>query len=302
MKKVDFLIIGGGVAGTTAAEFIRINDSSRSITIVTEEADRLYSRVMLPHYLRDKIPFDRLYIRKPEHYEEKNIELLTNSQVKKIDTKSKIVSFSKREPIQYKKLLVASGGKVNELKISGSDLSGVTYLRTIKDVKEVKDLMNKAKNGVVIGGGFIGIEYAQSFSHAGIKTTCIVREPYFWGQVVGENSGKLINKILEENGVEVINNSEVSEFVGEGSLSAIKLKEGKEIPTEIAGVGIGIHMDLEYLKDSGLEINKGVVTNEFVFLPIAFAARQTAVQHSFASSAIFELTALGPALFAAPVL
>lgn len=264
MKKVDFLIIGGGIAGTTAAEFIRISDSSGSIAIVTEEADRLYSRVMLPHYLRDKIPYERLYVRKPEQYKEKNIELLTNFQVEKIDTKSKIISFSKGDQIQYEKLLIASGGKVNKLKISGSDLFGVTYLRTIKDVKEVKDLMKKAKNGVVIGGGFIGIEYAQSFAHAGLKTTCVVREPNFWSSVVGENSGKLINKILEKNGVEVINNSEVSEFVGKGSLNSIKLKSDKDIPAEIAGVGIGIHMELGHLKDSGLEINKGVLTNEFL--------------------------------------
>lgn len=264
MKKVDYLIVGGGVAGTTAAEFIRMNDSSGSITIVMEEPERLYSRVMLPHYLRDKIPFERLYVRKPEQYKEKNIELLTSKRVEKINTKDKKVTLPDGEEVEYKKLLIASGGKVNRLKIPGDDLKGVTYLRTIEDVKEVKSLMNKVKNGVVVGGGFIGIEYAQSFVHAGLKTACVIREPYFWGHMIGDNCGKLINAILEKNGVRVIANSEISEFVGGESLKSVKLKSGQEIPAEIAGVGIGIHMDIDYLKDSELKINRGVITNEYL--------------------------------------
>ena len=264
MKKVDYLIVGGGIAGTTAAEFIRINDSYGSITIVTEETDRLYSRVMLPHYLRDMIPYERLYVRKLEQYKEKNIDLLTNSKVEKIDIKSKKVSLTGGQDLEYEKLLIASGGKVNKLKIPGSDLKGVTYLRTISDAKEDKRLMSKAKNGVVIGGGFIGIEYAQSFIHAGLKTTCVIREPFFWSRVVGDNSGKLINNILEENKVKILPESEVSEFGGEGSLSSTRLRNGQEVPAEIVGVGIGIHMELGHLRDSGLKINKGVVTNEYL--------------------------------------
>jgi len=264
VTRKDYLIIGGGIAGTTAAEFIRINDSSGSITIITEEPDRLYSRVMLPHYLRDMVPYDRLYVRKLEQYQEKNIELFTNSRARRIDTENKKVILESGEEIEYGKLLIASGGKVNKLKIPGAELPGVAYLRTITDVKNVKDLMDKAKNGVVVGGGFIGIEYAQSFVKAGLKTTCIVREPYFWSLVVGENSGRFINKILEDNGVRVITDSEVAEFVGGETLGTVKLSDGKEIQSEVAGIGVGIHMDLEYLKDSGLKINKGVITNEYL--------------------------------------
>ena len=264
MKKVDFLVVGGGVAGTTAAEFIRINDSSGSIMIVTEEPDRLYSRVMLPHYLREMVPYQRLFVRTPDQYEKQEITLQTNSRVEKINVDSKKVTLPDGKELEYEKLLLASGGKVNKLNISGSDLKGITYLRTDLDAKEVKEQMDKAKSGVVIGGGFIGVEYAQSFVKSHIKTICIIREPYFWSQVVGENSGKLINKILEKNGVQLIANAEVGEFVGEGSLRSVKLKEGKEIQTEIAGIGVGIHMDLDYLKDSGIKINKGILTNEYL--------------------------------------
>ena len=121
MKKVYYLIVGGGVAGTIAAEFIRMNDSEGSIAIVTEEPDHLYSRVLLPHYLRGKIDFDRLFVRRPEEYEEKKIELFTNRKVSSINTNNKTVSSVDGHEIQYKKLLIASGGKVNRLKTPGSN-------------------------------------------------------------------------------------------------------------------------------------------------------------------------------------
>ena len=264
MKKVDYLIVGGGVAGTIAAEFIRMNDSEGSIAIVTEEPDHLYSRVLLPHYLRGKIDFDRLFVRRPEEYEEKKIELFTNRKVSSINTNNKTVSSVDGHEIQYKKLLIASGGKVNRLKTPGSNLNGVTYLRTKADAKKIKNLIGNVKNAAVVGGGFIGIEFAQSFVEAGLKTTAIVREPYFWSLVVGKKSGMLIDKILEKNGVEVITNSEVDKFIGRGTLNTMKLNTGKIVSAEIAGIGIGIHMNLDYLKGSGLKIDKGVFTNEYL--------------------------------------
>ena len=99
MRQVDYLIIGGGVAGTIAAEFIRMHDSSGSITIITEEPELLYSRVMLPHYLRDQVPFEKLYVRKPQQYDENKIELLKNTRANNIDTQKKEVDLSNGEKI-----------------------------------------------------------------------------------------------------------------------------------------------------------------------------------------------------------
>ncbi|OGY27206.1 MAG: hypothetical protein A2Z42_04005 [Candidatus Woykebacteria bacterium RBG_19FT_COMBO_43_10] len=264
MRKVKYLIIGGGIAGTSAAEFIRTEDRSGSVTIIMEEPEVLYSRVLLPHYLRNQVQFERIYLRKVDQYNEKKIDLLKDVRASKIDTQNKIVSLSNGEEIKYKKLLIASGGKVNKLQVPGADIKGVTYLRTINDVREIKNRMINAKNGVVIGSGFIGIEFAQSFVKANLKTTCIIREPYFWSNVVGENIGKLTSKILQKNGVEIVSENGVSEFIGNGSLSEVKLTSGKSIPAEIAGVGIGIHMDLDHLVGSGIKINRGVVTNEYL--------------------------------------
>ena len=264
MKKIDYLIIGGGIAGTTAAEFIRMQDSTGSVSIVAEEPELLYSRVLLPHFLRDQIPFERLYIRKQEHYPEKNIVLIKGTKVSKVNTQNKEVELDNGEIIQYENILIASGGKVNKLNIPGKDLKGVTYLRTVEDVKEINNFMNTAKTAAVIGGGFIGIEYAQSFVKAGLDTTCFIRESFFWQNVVGENMGKLLTNILEKNGVKITPEAEITEFMGNKSLKKIRTKKGKEIEADIVGVGIGIHLDLDYLKGSGIRIDKGVITNEYL--------------------------------------
>ncbi|MDP2720782.1 MAG: FAD-dependent oxidoreductase, partial [bacterium] len=232
--------------------------------IVMEEPEILYSRVLLPHYLRDQIPFERLHIRKPESYEENRVEFMKGVRAGRINIQKKEVTLSNGEKITYKKLLIASGGKVNKLQVPGADLKGITYLRTIQDVQEIKSLMKKAKNSVVIGGGFIGIEYAQSFVKAGLKATCVTREPFFWSGVVGENMGKFINKILQENGVDIVAVDEAVEFVGNNSLEEVRLKSGKKVPADIVGVGIGIHMDLDHLVGSGIKIDKGVITNEYL--------------------------------------
>lgn len=264
MKSTDFLVVGGGIAGTSAAEEIRSKDPNSSITILTEEPDRLYSRVLLPHYLRGENTPESLFVRRPESYTEKNINLATSTKVTTINTSEKKVTVVSGEEYSYKKLLIASGGKVNRLTTPGSDLPEVIYLRTLEDAKAAKQLISNAKEAVVLGGGFIGIEFAQSFVKNNLKTTAIIREKSFWETVVGENLGKFLSQILTLHGVNLITEAQVSEFVGAGKLEAVKLSNGSVIKTDLAGVGIGIHMELSHLQNSGLEISNGVVTNEFL--------------------------------------
>src|SRR3972149_111133 len=264
MTKVDYLIIGGGIAGTTAAESIRAKDPQSSITILTEESERLYSRVLLPHYLRGENALDSLYARTSEVYQEKNISLLTQVRATKVDLSNKLVTTQSGQIFSFNKLLIASGGKVTQLHIPGGALPEVVYLRTLQDAKKIKELLSKNEEGAVFGGGFIGIDLVQTFVINKLKTTAVIREKFFWETVVGENSGQLLSQILTEHGVTVLPETEVVEFVGSDHLERVKLNNGQEILADIVGVGIGIHLDLDYLKDSGLTIKKGVVTNEFL--------------------------------------
>lgn len=264
MTKVDFLIIGGGIAGTTAAEEIRSKNQNASITIITEEPERLYSRVRIPHFLRNESPLEKLFVRTSESYQQNNIQLLTNLRVVKVDTQNKIVTTSDTQTFNYENLLVASGGKVNKLSIPGSILPEVVYMRTLEDAKKIKEIVERSKEAIVVGGGFIGIDFAQTFIQNGLKTTVIIREKSFWESVVGENSAKLLSQLLINNGVAVLTETQLMEFSGTTKLEGVKTNKGNQIKCDIAGVGIGIHLNTEYLKDSGLTLKKGIVTNEFL--------------------------------------
>ncbi|HSX58098.1 MAG TPA: FAD-dependent oxidoreductase [Candidatus Saccharimonadales bacterium] len=290
MRNVDYLILGGGIAGTTAAEEIRRKDENSSITIITEEADRLYSRVLLPHFLRNENTPESLFVRPVDSYPQKNLELLTSTKITKVDTQNRQVTTDKEE-FSYKKLLIATGGKVNRLQTPGAELPGVVYLRTLTDAKKIKEQMALSKNAIVIGGGFIGIEFAQSFIKNNLKTTSIVLEKSFWESVVGENSAKLLTQILTELGVTVLTESEVVEFSGEGKLQGVKLKNGQTLPADIAGVGVGIHMELSHLQDSGLMINKGVLTNEYLetSVPSVWAAGDIAEFKDLVTGKVHQL-------------
>jgi NAD(P)H-nitrite reductase large subunit len=264
MKEVNYLVLGGGIAGTTAAEEIRSKDPTSSITILTEEPNRLYSRVLLPHFLRDENTLDSLFVRKAEAYTQKNIDLVTSTKVTSVDTANKSVTVASGEIYKYQKLLIATGGKLNKLAVPGGELPEITYLRTLEDAKRIREIILKSTQGIVLGGGFIGIEFAQSFIKHNLKTTAIIREKSFWEIVVGENSAKLLSQILVENGVTLIPETQVTEFVGEGNLKAVKTDKGAEIAADIVGVGIGIHMEVSHLQNSGLDINKGILTNEYL--------------------------------------
>lgn len=279
MDHVEYLIIGGGVAGTTAAEEIRRRDSGGTIMMIMEEPETLYSRVLLPHYLRNERSLDELFFRKPEWYDAQRIRLRRGVRAASINGARRSVTLSTGEVAAGEKLLIASGGKVNTLTVPGGDLPGITYLRTIEDARLIKTLLADARRGIVVGGGFIGVEYAQTFVVAGLETTCVVRDPYFWSTVVGEHSGRLINVLLEDHGVRIFADAEVAEFRGRDRVESVLLKSGAEIAGDIVGVGVGIHMDLDHLRESGLKINRGVVTNEYL---------ETETEHVWAAGDIAE--------------
>jgi len=154
MKNVDYLIVGGSAAGTTAAEVIRGIKTDASITIVSDESHEQYSRVLMPHYVRHKVNREQVFLKKPDWYSQKNIELVKGVKAVLLEPKSHRVKVSNGSEYQYGKLLIAIGGDVIKLKVSGSDLENALYMRTIDDGDEIIKVAKASKKAVIIGGGF----------------------------------------------------------------------------------------------------------------------------------------------------
>jgi NAD(P)H-nitrite reductase large subunit len=258
-----YVIIGGGIAGTTAAEELRKLDQNAEISLITEEFHALYSRVLLPHYIKGKIPRERVFLKKETWYQEQNIEWIRGEIVSRVDTKNKHVEFFDGGELPFDVLLIASG---SEVKLLPQDISGVSYLRTLDDADHLVELMRalpKEAHAVIYGGGFIACEYLNIFHEANIKTTIAYRGAHMWSRGISDEAGLLIRQQLEKKGITVIENAKEIQFLGEKYIEAVQLNE-QMIPCSIVGVGVGVAPHFSFLNDSGVEIQNSILANAYL--------------------------------------
>lgn len=271
MKKVDFLIVGGSAAGTTAAETIRNLNPEAKIAIVTDEAHEQYSRVLLPNYIRHQISREQMFLKKPQWYREKKIDLIRGVRAQRLEVSRKTVILSDGEEVEYGKLLIVVGGYVVPLSVPGGDSENVFYMRTVEDGDKIIEKSKGARKAVIVGGGFIGLEFSSCFRLNGIdEVTTLVRGKYYWSKKLDEESSRVVVGVLEKNGVTIKTEEEPDHMESEGGkLSAVVTKSGHRYEADVVGVGIGIKSDFSWLDGSGIEISKGIVTNEYLETNVA---------------------------------
>lgn len=266
MEKIKYLIIGGGIAGTTAAETIHQHDPTGSCAIVTDEPYRLYSRVMLskPNFFLEKIPFDQIWLKQEDWYAKNNITLMAGKKAVALDTAAKIVTLNDGTALPYDKLLLATGATVRTWEVKGADKQNVFYLHGLDDVKRIIAKVKSAKYAVVIGGGFVGFEACDLLRLAHIDVTLILRKAHFWSSLLDERSSKLIETALEKGGVQFLRNSEVQEVLGDSTITGVALQDGTTLPCDMAVASIGIYYALEWIKNAGIRVNRGILANEYL--------------------------------------
>ncbi len=266
MENFKYLIVGGGVAGVTAAEMIRQNDPTGTIAIVSDEPYLLYSRVMLskPYFFLGKVPFDQVWLKGEQWYKEKNITFLGGKKATGFDVSAKKLNLADGSAIAYDKLLIATGTATRKAKVPGAEKKGVHYLRSLEDGKGIMEDIKHAKSAVTVGGGFIGFEMADLMQLAGLKTTVVLREPYFWDPILDQASGSILEKAMNKAGVEILHEKEIVEITGDDNVSGVVLKDGKKMPCEVVIFGIGTVSQLDWVKASGVAVNRGIIANEFM--------------------------------------
>ncbi|MEK7213598.1 MAG: FAD-dependent oxidoreductase [Patescibacteria group bacterium] len=267
IESFKYLIIGGGVAGVTAGETIRQKDKESTIAIISDEVHALYSRVMLskPNFFLGKIPFEQIWIKGDEWYKNNKITFINKQTAISLDKDNKTITLASGKKISYEKLLVATGVHPRPWKVVGGDKKGIYSLRTIEDGKGIMEAIKTAKRAVTIGGGFIGFEMTDLLKLAGLETTIVLRESYFWEPTLDEASGKMIEQVLLKAGIKIIKNTEVIEIIGKENVEGIILKDGTKIPCEMIVVGIGvIPCEMNWLKEAGVNTKCGILANEFL--------------------------------------
>lgn len=285
-----YLIIGGGAAGVSAAETIRQNDQAGSLAIISDEEHPMYSRVMLskPNFFLGKIPFGQIYLKGMEWYSDNKIDFIGGKKASELDATNKSVSLSDGSKISYGKLLIATGVEARKWSVPGADKKGIHYLRSLADGMAIMEHIKKAKSALTIGGGFISFEMADLLKMAGIDTSMILRESYFWEPILDERSGLMIENAMTKGGVKLIKNAEVKEVIGGENVGGVILNRApaiqgahinngspieadnenpgsfpKKLPCDMIVCGIGVVNPVSWLKDS-VATNRGILADEYL--------------------------------------
>ncbi len=257
-------IIGNGISGVTAARFLR-KLSDHEITIISAETDYFFSRTALMYIYMGHMRFKDTQPYEPFFWEKNRINLVRDF-VNSVDTDNKQLVMAKGANISYDKLILAVGSTPNKFGWPGQDLKGVGGLYSFQDLENMEAYSDGLKRAVIVGGGLIGIEMAEMFHSRHIPVTFLVREKSYWDAVLPAEESTMINRHILENHIDLRLQTELKEIVddGNGQACAVITNTGERIECGYVGLTAGVRPNVNFLKESGIEIQRGIVVNEFL--------------------------------------
>ena len=249
-----FVVLGAGAAGTAAVEMLRQQGFQGKIIMISAEEKLPYDRTKLSKaYLQGDAEPDALPLRSCEFYDQHNIELRFSSAVTKVDALSKKITLADDSSIEYDSLLLATGGTPRKLDVPGADLANIFTIRQPEDVNSILDVVKEAKKAVVVGSSFIGMEAAASLTQQGLEVIVVSPDDVPFKKILGEELGKMFQKVHEDQGVTFKLGKKAVEFTGKERVKSATLDSGEEITTDLVIIGVGVNPNTDYVE--GIELN-----------------------------------------------
>jgi 3-phenylpropionate/trans-cinnamate dioxygenase ferredoxin reductase subunit len=258
-RKVDHLLIGGGLAAANCARWLREEGGEGTILLVGREADPPYNRPPLTKgYLQGKESREDALFRPDEWWREQNIELMLGTSVMKLDAEQRVVRLSTKEEIEFGTALLATGSNVRRLRVPGCELNGIHYIRAFGNSEGLRAEAERAERVVVVGGSYIGTEVAASLTAAhDDKCTILMLEDVTLERQFGKQIGSYFQSVLEQHGVEIHGGQELERFEGSGDrVEKVVTKDGLEVDCDLVVIGAGVIPDVTLAKAAGLEIGE----------------------------------------------
>jgi len=260
-RSVDYLLFGGGPASATAAATLRAEGTTGSTLLLSnEELPPYYRPPLSKQFLLGSSDVESLYVHRESFYHEHDIELLLNTSVMAVNTENQSVTTDTGEHIHYRKLLIATGARPKPLLIPGVDLGGVYYLRRKTDSEAIqKAALSGAKNAVVVGAGFQGMEIAMSLMALGIYTTVIEVEAQVLKQLGSSAVSDYFKQHVEGQGAFVLLADKPLAFHGDGKIQEVETVSGRRILCDLVIISVGVAPNTEFLEGSGILLEDGPV-------------------------------------------
>lgn len=263
--KEKIVIIGNGISGVTCARYIR-KYSDHEIMIISSESKYFFSRTALMYVYMGHMKFEHTQPYENWFWEKNRIDL-KEGLVTSINTEDKTLSLKNGELVKYTKLVLATGSKPNKFGWPGQDLNGVQGLYSKQDLETLeKNTKNGIDRAVIIGGGLIGIEMAEMLLSRNFPVTFLVRESAFWGNVLPTEESEMIKRHMREHHIDLRLNTQLKEVLADenGNAKAIVTDKGEKIPCQIVGLTAGVSPNIEFIKSSNIETNRGILVNEYL--------------------------------------
>jgi nitrite reductase (NADH) large subunit len=257
-----YLIVGNGVAGTTAAEHIRKQDGQGSITMVTDEAFPFYWRLRLTEYVAGDMTEQNLMAKKEQWYKDQKIELKLKTRVQGADSAKKAVITRDNQRIAYDRLLIAAGSHSFIPPIKGSDKKGVFALRSIQDAQDIISWSKGIQDVVLIGGGLLGLEAGNALRKLGKKVMVVEFFPRLLPRQLDVAGAKRLQAIMEGMGFAFRLGVKKQEVLGDEKVKAVLVESGETLLSQMVIVSAGVRPNLDLAKALNLDHDKGIKVDE----------------------------------------
>ncbi|MFZ3125572.1 MAG: FAD-dependent oxidoreductase [Acidovorax sp.] len=275
-RHVDFLLVGGGLANAMAAQTLRAEGAAGSILILCAEDVPPYHRPPLSkRLLNGTEDEERIFVHPKGFYDEQNIALALGARVVSVDAAKQTVTTARGEVIGYGQLLIAAGATPRPLEVSGASLPGVFSLRSKTDADAIRAAITQAKQAVVLGGSFLGMEIAMSLLDAGLKVTVIEQGPVLLRHLEAPDLSSYFMRYAEGRGATVILKDTAVAVHGRERVQEVETAAGRHVPCDLLVVSIGVAPATDFLAGSGIALEGGYVVVDALLrtsAPNVFAA------------------------------
>lgn len=275
---MHYVIIGNSAAGVAAARSIRRVDRDGEITIVSDEPYPYYARVLTSYYLGGLVPIERLWLADKAWYQEQHIRLISEQRVTGIEVEKKLVLLKSGTKLAYDRLLVACGASPQQLNLPGELPEGVFTLRLLDDAVAMREFIRPGGRAVVVGGGLVGVKAAEGLRARGIQVNMVVSSGRLLSQVLDDRGAELVRRAMQAAGFAIHLREDVVAIEGRGRVTAAVLASGSVLPADIVVIAKGVQPNVGFLRNSGMEIKRGIVVDEYLStsIPGIYAAGDVA--------------------------
>ncbi|MDR6226308.1 assimilatory nitrate reductase catalytic subunit NasC [Desmospora profundinema] len=265
VPKRKLVVVGNGMAGVNVVEHVlKLDRDAYDITIFGKEPHPNYNRILLSSVLAGDTGLEDIVLNSWEWYRENEIQLHTGRAVTRIDTKEKRVYAEGGISTPYDELVLATGSDPFMLPLPGADKEGVIAFRDIKDCETMMETAKQYKKAAVIGGGLLGLEAARGLLNLGMEVQVIHIFDTLMERQLDREAARMLRMELEEQGMQFLMEKQTERILGGKRVTGLHFKDGSSIDADLVVMAVGIKPNVQLAKESGIEINRGVVVDDWM--------------------------------------